>query len=152
MHKTSSIKNVLPRIFCLEDIQCSPDDAGGFNYRATLYHDQACITVAFNCSERDPALEKGAYVSIRWLPTKSSVHGAIQIAGLSMLNCPATKKFNSKAFNPFQIVPRTCSVERHLINCARDLLDISSKEMRQMLFATVLARAKYQGRQSRNAQ
>ena len=148
MRNAKNIKSVIPRIFCLEDIQCSPGDTGGFNYRATLYHDQACITVSFNGTECDPSLKNGEYVSVRWLSAMQSDHGAIQVAGLTMLNGSA-KNFNPKNFNPFQIVPHTWSVDRHLINCARDLWDISSKEMQQLLFSTVLAQAGHSERQKR---
>jgi len=136
-----NIKNVFPRIFCLEDIQCSPDEEKGFNYRATLYHDQACITVSFNCAERDPNLENGILVSVRWLPMMHSDHGAIQIAGLAIQNRTVDN------FNPFLIVPHTWSIDRHLINCARDLWGISSKEMRRLLCATVLTQTNHSGRQ-----
>jgi hypothetical protein len=132
-----NIRDVMPGIFCLEDIQCSPNDAGGFNYRATLYHDRACITVSFNCSEFDPTLENGRFISVHWLPEMQSNHGAIQIAGLTALNYSA-KDFYPGSFS----VPRTWrSVDRHLINCARNLWLISSKEMQQMLCVTVLAQA-----------
>jgi len=139
MRKTKNIKNVFPRIFCLEDIQCSPVDTGGFNYRATLYHDQACITVSFNCAERDPNLKNGEFVSVRWLPAMQSDQGAIQVAGLAVMN-GLTKNFNPKSFNPFMTVPHSWSVDRHLIDCARDLWNISSHEMQRLLFNTVLAR------------
>ena len=142
MRKTKNIKNVFPQIFCLEDIQCSPVDTGGFNYRATLYHDQACITVSFNGTERDPNLKNGEFVSVRWLSAMQSDHGAIQVAGLIVLNYPM-KDFNPKNFNPFQSVPHTWSVDRHLINCARDLWGISSQEMQRLLFSTVLAHPRH---------
>jgi len=131
---------VFPRIFCLEDIQWTACDTQGFNYRATLYHDQACITVSFNYTKHDPNLVTGKFVSVRWKPVMHSDHGAIQVAGLTMLN-GSVKKFNPKNINPFLIVPHTWSVDRHLINCARDLWGISSKEMRQLLFDTVLAKS-----------
>jgi len=145
MRKTKNIKNVFPRIFCLEDIQCSPCDQGDFNYRATLYHDHACITVSFICAERDPNLKNGEFVSVRWLSAMQSDHGAIQVAGLTVLNYPM-KNFNPKNFNPFQSVPHTWSVDRHLINCARDLWGISSQEMQRLLFSTVLARSVHSGK------
>lgn len=145
MRKTKNIKHVFPRIFCLEDIQCLPSDTGGFSCRATLYHDQACITVSFNCPEHDPALKNGEFVSVRWLPAMHSNHGAIQVAGLTVLNS-LTKDFNPKKFNPFLTVPHSWSVDRHLINCARDLWGISSKEMQRLLFATVLAQTGYSER------
>jgi len=139
-----NIKNVIPGIFCLEDIQCSADDTGGFNYRATLYHDQACITVSFNCAEFDPTLENGQFISVNWLPDMQSDHGAIQVAGLTVLHYSATYFYPGSFSVPH--TPR--SVDRHLSNCARNLWHLSSKEMRQMLFATVLAQAGHSERQS----
>ena len=134
-------KQVFPRIFCLEDIQCTADDIKGVNYRAILYHDLACITVSFDSTARIPELKNGAFVSIRWLPRAKSEHGAIRVAGLNVLNCSA------KNFNPFLIVPHTWSIDRHLVDCARGLWDISSKEMRQLLFTTVFTQAGYLKRQ-----
>ncbi|MDD2914821.1 MAG: hypothetical protein PHP70_05825 [Gallionella sp.] len=135
------MKDVFPGIFCLEDIQCAPCDTAGFNYRATLYHDQACITVSFNCNEFDPSLETGQLVSVRWLPVTQSTQGAIQVGGLTALKVSA-KNINPENFNQFPNMPHTFkSVDRHLSNCARNLWHISSKEMRQMLFATVLTQA-----------
>lgn len=139
-----NIRHVMPEIFCLEDVQCSPDEEGRFNYRATLYHDQGCITVSFNCSEFDPTLENGQFVSVRWLPDMRSNQGEIQVAGITALNYSA-KDFSQGSF----CVPHSWkSVDRHLINCARNLWLISSKEMQQMLCDTVLAQAGSSWRQS----
>jgi hypothetical protein len=144
VRNSKNIRDVIPKIFCLEDIQCSPDDAGGFSYRANLYHDQTSITVSFNCREFDASLENGQFISVRWLPEMRSDQGAIQVAGLTALNYSA-KEFPSGSFS----VPHNWkSVDRHLINCARNLWIISSKEMQQMLCATVLAQAGSSGRES----
>ena len=141
MRNVKNLNDLIPRIFCLENIQCSPCNTGGFNYRATLYHDQACITVSFNCAEFDPSLETGQFVSVRWLPDMQSEYGAIQVAGLTAKNCSA-KDLHPGNFDPLLSVPHTLrSVDRHLSNCARNLWHISSKELRQMLVATVLTQA-----------
>jgi len=131
------IENLIPSVFCLENVQCLPDDKGGFNYRATLCHDQACIMVSFNCAEFDSTLERGQFVFVNWLPTMQSSHGAIQIEGLIALNSPAIPPLE---FDPCWDVPHTSkSVDRHLMNCARSLWHISSKEMRRMMLATIVA-------------
>jgi hypothetical protein len=142
----NTMKIVFPRIFCVEDLQCKVADKKGYDYRATLYHDQACITVSFNSLKRVPDLLIGRLAQVRWLPTMHSNHGAIQVAGLTLHNAMANET-NSRNFNPFKIVPHTFCVDRHLVNCARDLWDISSKEMRQLLFDTVLAKAMHTGLQ-----
>ena len=147
MRNVKNIKNVLPGLFCIEDIQCSTCDTESFNYRATLYHDQACITVSFNCAERDPNLGNGEFVTVCWLPEMRSDGGAIQVAGLTVLGYPSGNSAR-RNFNPFLSVPHTWSVDRHLINCARDLWDISSKEMRQLLIASVLVRTGRSGMKS----
>ena len=146
MRNVKNMNDIFPKIFCLEDIRCAPLDTTGFNYRATIYHDQACITVSFNCAEFDPSLETGQLVSVRWLPTMQSEHGAIQVAGLTALKVSA-KDINPENLNPLLCIPHTLkSVDRHLSNCAQNLWHISSKEMRQKLFATVLAQAGYSKR------
>ena len=132
-------KDVFPEVFCLEDIQCTPNDTGGYSYRAALYHDQACITVSFDCAQRDPQLKKGRFVSVRWLSSMQSDHGAIHVAGLTAC-CSSIKDFN-----PFLTVPHTWSIDRHLINCARDLWDVSSNEMRRLLLATFMGELRTQG-------
>ena len=137
MRNKKNSKNVFPWVFRLEDIQCSPGDAGGFNYRAALYHDQVCMMVSFSCDKRASGLKNGALVSVRWLPDLQSLHGAVQIAGLTLMNYPA-KNFQQNYFNPFQTVPHTWNIDRHLVDCACGLWDVSSKELRQLLFATVL--------------
>jgi len=144
--EANNFRYMIPGIFYLEDIRCSPDDTGGFHYRATLYHDQTCITVSFRCAEFDLSLETGRLFSVRWLPIMQSNHGAIQVAGLTAL------KVSAENINPLLSVPHTWrSVDRHLINCAQNLWRISSKEMRQMLFVTVLTQAGHSERQSLHA-
>lgn len=124
--------DVFPEVFCLEDIQCTPNEAGGYCYRAELYHDQVCITVSFACDERDYQFRPGCFVSVRWLPSMHSDHGAIHVAGL-VARCTAVKDFN-----PFLTVPRAWSIDRHLIHCARDLWEISPQKMRRMLVTTLM--------------
>lgn len=136
----NAVESLFPGIFCLEDIQCISGYTGGVNYRATLYHDRACITVSFNGAECDQNLENGKFVSVRWLPDMHSDHGAIQVAGLTVQS-GSTRNLNLKNFNPFLTVPHTWNVDRHLINYARDLWSISSKAKRQLLFAVVVAQA-----------
>ena len=138
MRNVINIKNFLPRIFCLEDIQCSPGEGGGFHYCAILYHDMACVTVTFNRTERFHDLKRGDMVSVRWMPSMQSDHGAIKIAGLIFQNHSASIK-NQKYLNPFLIVPHAPSVDRRLINCARDLWDISTKEVRRQLTVRVFS-------------
>jgi hypothetical protein len=132
----SSVKR-MPSVFCLENLQCLPDDNGGFNYRATLCHDRVCIMVSFNCAEFDSTLERGQFVFVNWLPTMQSIHGAIQVEGLIALNSPAIPPVE---FDLRRDVPHTSkSVDRHLMNCARSLWRISSKEMRSMMLANIVA-------------
>lgn len=129
----------LPGIFRLENIQRSCGNAGGYNCRAVLYHELESITVSFHSSRREPGVKNGALVSVRWLPDMVSIHGAVQVAGLTLLNYPA-KQFQPKNPKPFKAAPRTWSVDRHLIDCASGLWAVSSKELQQLLFSTVLAR------------
>lgn len=132
-------RKTLPGIFSLEEIQCSCCNAGGYNYRAVLYQKLECITVSFRSSKREPGLKNGALVSVRRLPDMVSIHGALQVAGLTLLNYPA-KQFRPKNPKPFKAAPRAWSVDRHLIDCASGLWAVSSKELQQLLFSTVLAR------------
>lgn len=136
----NAVEDLFPRIFCIEEIQRSTDDAGRMNCRATLYHDQACVTVVFNNVDSGHDFEKGEFVSVCWLPDMHSEHGAIQVAGLTVLNS-STKNSSLKDFNPFLTVPHTWDVDRHLIDLARELWDISSKVKRQRLFAAFFAQA-----------
>ena len=133
-------KMMFPRIFCIEDFQCTATDTDRHDYRVTLYHDQACITVSFNCAERDPDLTIGKLVKVRWKPVMRSAQGAIQIDGLTLLK-DSMPDFDPNNFNLFRTVPHSSCIDRHLINCARDLWDISSHEMRQRLLDTVLGQA-----------
>lgn len=131
------IENLIPLVFFLENIRCLPDDKGGFNYRATLCHDQACIMVSFNCTEFDSTLERGQFVFVNWPPTMQSSSGAIEIEGLIALNSSASPPLE---IDPRRDVPYTSkSIDRHLINCARSLWRISSKEMRGMMLANIVA-------------
>lgn len=133
----TAVENLFPGIFCLEDIQCLPCDTGGVRYRATLYHDSACVTVMFDCKQCEPHCKKGAFVSVRWLPDTQSIHGAIQVDGLTALNASADGYFNVKNFNPFLTVPRTWEIDRNLVNFTRELWGISSKAKRKLLFDNV---------------
>ena len=137
MHDKKNIWCAFPGIFRLEDIRCSRDEAGGFSYRASLYHDQASITVSFNYRKRKPGLKSGALVSVRWLPEMQSHQGAVQVVGLTVLDYQA-KKLHQKHLNPFQTVPHSWSVDRRLVDCACGLWDVSSKELRRLLFSMAL--------------
>lgn len=137
MHDKKNIWRAFPEIFRLEDIQCSPSEVGGFSFRASLYHDRASITVPFNYRKRNPGLKSGTLVSLRWLPEMQSHQGAEQVAGLTVLDYPA-KNLHQKHQNPFQTVPHSWSVERRLVDCACGLWDVSSKDLRRLLFSTVL--------------
>lgn len=139
MRNEKRSRKILPAIFRLEEIQCSCGNAGEYNYRAVLYHELGSITVAFRSSRREPVLQNGALVSVRWLPEMAPVHGAVQVAGLTLLNYPA-RQFQPIKPKPFKAAPRTWNVDRHLIDCASGLWAVSSKEMQQLLFSTVLAR------------
>ncbi|MDH4215755.1 MAG: hypothetical protein OEV23_02515 [Gallionella sp.] len=132
-------RKTLPVIFRIEEIQCSCGNAGEYNCRAVLYHELESITVAFRSSRREPGLQNGALVSVRWLPGTVQIHGAVQVAGLSLLNYPA-RQFQPINPKPFKAAPRTWSVDRHLIDCASGLWAVSPKELQQLLFSTVLAR------------
>jgi len=127
VHKPKIERQEFPKVFCIDDIQCVPSATGGYDYRAGLYHNYACITVFFNAAQRDLRLKKGAFVSIDWTNAIQSVSGAIKVAGLNVRGCSIFD------FNPFLSVPRTWSMDRHLINCARDLWDIAPKALRRML-------------------
>lgn len=132
------VQELFPHVFCLEDIQCSMNEAGQMYCRAALYHDQACVTVSFECGQSGTRLEKGEFVTVSWLPDIHSDHGAIQVAGLTVLNGSA-KYSNLKNFNPFQTVPRTWRIDRHLVDFARGLWDISSALKRKRIFSAVFA-------------
>lgn len=138
MRNNKNEYGLLPKIFCIADIKCKSDDEGCW-YRAVLHHDSACITVSFNAAKRDPKLKEGSFVSIRWLPSIRSEHGAIQVAGLTARSCAA------KNFNPFVTVPHTWSVDRHLVSFARNLWNTAPKAMRQMLMAAFLDRMRMHG-------
>lgn len=132
----SSVK-LIPSVFCLENIRCLPDDKGGFDYRAVLCHELVCIMVSFDCDEFDSTLERGQFVFVNWLPTMQSSHGAIRVEGLIALNSPAIPPVE---FDLRRDVPHISkSVDRHLMNCARSLWRISSKEMRSMMLANIIA-------------
>lgn len=122
--------NAFPEVFCIESIRCTPGKAGGYDCRAMLYHDRASITVSFKVVQRDPHLKKGRLVSVAWRPVISSDHGAVKIDGLVMRDAAVS------GFNPFQSVPHTWCVDRHQVECARDLWDASSKQLRKLLFTT----------------
>lgn len=122
--------SALPEVFCIESIRCIPGKAGGYDYRATLYHDRASITVSFNVAQRDSHLKKGRLVSVTWPSIISSDRGAVRVDGLVMRDCTVS------GFNPFQSVPHAWCVDRHQVECARDLWDASSQQLRKLLFAT----------------
>jgi len=122
--------NVFPDVFCIEEIHCVRVDGGGYDCRVTLYHDRASISVEFAAAQRDPKLRRGRFVSVEWLPETISDHGAVRIGGLCVRDCAAS------GFNPFQSVPHSWCVDRHQIECARDLWDSSSQQLRKLLFET----------------
>ncbi len=132
---SNTMERVFPKIFCIENLQCQ--QGVSFDYRATLYHDQACMTVSFNSAKRELKLTPGKLVSIRWLPQMCSNQGAIRVAGLT-LHKVAAAMFNQENHNPFMLVPHRPDMDRHLIDCARDLWNISSKPMRQQLYELVM--------------
>lgn len=122
--------NAFPEVFCLEDIRCVRGESGGYDCRATLYHDSASLTVSFTAAARDPRIRRGSFVTVSWLPTASSDHGALKVDGLVVRDCV------DSGFNPFQSVPHAWCADRHQIECARDLWDASSARLRKLLLAT----------------
>lgn len=128
---TSTIDpSAFPEAFCLEEIRCVPHKGGGYVCRATLYHDRASVTVSFNTERRDPKLRKGSFSSAAWPPTISSERGTIRIGDLLVRDCSAS------SFNPFFSLPHAWRTYRHKIECARDLWDTSSRQLRKLLFTT----------------
>lgn len=121
---------VFPEVFCIEDIHCARRNDGGYDCRAALYHDRASITVTFNAAQRDSQLRRGRLVSVEWLPEVTSDHGAVKVGSLCVRDCAAS------GFNPFQSVPHSWCEDRHQIECARDLWDSSSQQLRKLLFET----------------
>lgn len=119
-----------PDVFCLEEISHTQCESGCYDYRATLYHDRASIFVTFIAVQPDLQLRRGCFVSVDWLPTVNSNHGAVKVGGPVVRSCATSN------FNPFQSVPHTWCVDRHQIECARDLWEVSSKQLRKMLIAT----------------
>ena len=138
MRNNKNEHDLFPRIFCLANISCSSDDEG-CRYRAVLHHDSACLTVSFNTAKRDPMLKQGGFVSIRWLPSIHSEHGAIQVAGLTARSCAA------KNLNPFLTVPHTVGADRRLIDFVRNLWNNAPRTMRRLLMAAFLDRMRMQG-------
>lgn len=122
--------NVFPEVFCIEEIHSVRLDSGGYECRATLYHDRASITVIFSAAQRNSAFRRGRFVSVDWLPEVISEHGAVRVGGL------CARDFAASGFNPFQSVPHSWCVDRHQIECARDLWDSSSQQLRKSLFET----------------
>jgi 3'-5' exoribonuclease len=122
--------NAFPEVFCIEDIRCARRVNGGYDCRATLYHDRASISVTFSVAQRNPRFRRGRFVSVEWLPEVISDYGAVKVAGLCARDCAAS------GFNPFQSVPHSWCVDRHQIECARDLWDFSSQQLRKLLFET----------------
>lgn len=121
---------VFPEVFCIENIHCERQEYGGYECRAMLYHDRASITVIFHAAERNERFRRGRFVSVEWLPDVVSDHGAVRVSGLCARDCTAS------GFNPFQSVPHAWCVDRHQIECARDLWDASSQQLRKLLFET----------------
>ncbi|HZW24772.1 MAG TPA: hypothetical protein VFF26_04735 [Gallionella sp.] len=122
--------DAFPEVFCIEDIRCSRQEGGGYDCRATLYHDRASISVVFGIVQRDPMLRRGCFVSVEWLPEAISDHGAVRVAGL------CARDYAASGFNPFRSVPHSWCVDRHQIECARDLWESSSQQLRKLLFKT----------------
>jgi hypothetical protein len=97
------------------------------------------VTVSFNSGDR--FFENGEFVAVRWLPEMHSDHGAIRVAGLTLLD-DSVRRFTRKDFNPFLTVPPSWNIDRHLICVARDLWGLSSRVKRQRLFSAFLAQAR----------
>jgi hypothetical protein len=122
------INSFFPEVFSIEDIRCSSGKVGGYDYRATLCHDRATVTVSFNRAHRDARLRKGSFVSVNWLPAACCDHGAVKVGGLAL------RKWTANGFNPFMSVPHNWGTGRRQIECARDLWDASSRQLRKLLF------------------
>lgn len=138
MRNNKNEHDLFPKVFCIADIKCTPC-VEGCCYRAVLQHDSACLTVTFNAVRLDPRLKEGSFVSIRWLPSTRSEHGAIQIVGLS------ARAGTTKNFNPFVTVPHTLGADRRLIEFARNLWDTAPKAMRRLLMDAFQDRVHMQG-------
>lgn len=120
---------IFPEVFCIEDIHWVRR-AGGYDCHVVLYHDRVSLSVAFGAERRDTRLRRGRLVSVEWLPEIISERGEVRVGGLSMRTCSVN------GFNPFQSVPHDWKVDRHQIECARDLWDVSSQHLRKLLLRT----------------
>lgn len=129
MLKSSNDQQIFPKIFCIENVRCMRSPYGGHDYRALLYHDQACITVSFNTAHKEPGLTQGSFVTVDWLDAIRSDCGAVIIAGLNVQD-----RFTND-INPFQIIPHSWNIDRHLIEYGRFLWGSASRATRKMLLA-----------------
>jgi 3'-5' exoribonuclease len=92
------VPDLLPPCFRLTSIERLPAPRGCLN-RATLFHEQATMTVEWTSRQPDVNLNRGCLVDIRWPGRLLSVDGTFRIARLVRLDRP------KPAVNLFATIP-----------------------------------------------
>lgn len=97
-----------------------------FQYRATLFHDKATLTVSWVQHQVDVRLETGCLVSPRWISKTICEQGQIIINRLLPVTSPSL-------VNVFETVPHEWVADRSLINDAKMLVDLLPDYFKRLL-------------------
>lgn len=106
----------LPSLFRLTSIERLPLDRGCLN-RATIFHEQAALTVTWTSRQPEVNLTRGCLVGIRWAGVPAAEDGAIRIARLVRLDRPMPIE------NLFETIPTAWVKDRDLVRRARELFE-----------------------------
>ncbi|MDI6749501.1 MAG: HD domain-containing protein [Rhodocyclaceae bacterium] len=112
---TDLLPQKLPPIFRIQSIERLPMPNGNVLTRASLYHDQAGLKVAWLARHPDIRLVQGSLASIRWLGQPLSVEGHVRISRLVLIERPEPE------VDLFRTVPHLWVKDRALL-CRASLL------------------------------
>lgn len=125
------VVELLPLCFRIQSITRLPLDALNTMNRATLFHEQAVLTVEWPSRQVDTRLAVGALVAIRWLGRPVCNGGAVRISRIVALERPLP------ALNLFDTVPHGWVNQRLLLRRATAMWNALSRPM-QHLFNAVM--------------
>ena len=123
------VPHKLPPIFRVESLERTPVNGCHHRCRATLFHEQAAITVEWLAQHVDVRIAKGCLVSIRWLGNPQCIAGTIHISRLVLIERPEV------ACNLLQTIPYGWIRDRELVGRAARLWEQLPRGFQQLFNA-----------------
>ena len=130
VHATDLQPKYMPLAFRIVNLVRTPEQTcKQIRNEAVLYHDKASIRVTWVSSQSDSRLQIGRLVAIRWLGKPQSIHGAVCVSRLVLLERAVPD------FNLFETVPSNWVRDRDLVQRAAELWSQLTRPLQHLMNA-----------------